>query len=115
MALAGAVIRWRPLVFLVIPLGLFWLLRRLRYRQSLKWWLPALAAYFVLLPFSFGPVFMGDMWVSQNVTKKARLYSLDAYKPVMIATKFTPLYDPVWRWFDWLNGPVHWDGVRDNW
>jgi hypothetical protein len=108
-AVVGAMIRWPVLIFVALPLALHWILRMLSCTQRLKFWLPALIVYLVLIPFSFGPVLKANMWFADNVLKEPRLHSLAAYRPIMRVVKRTPLWGPVWKWTEWINGHVGWD------
>jgi hypothetical protein len=111
-AVVGAVLRWHAMIWIAIPLALYWLLRRLSARQRLRWWLPALGLYLLLIPFTFGPVIWADFWLDEKYFHQQRLRSLGVYGPVMHVVKYTPLYDPVWAWAHWFKPRMKWREVQ---
>ena len=111
-AVVGAVLRWHAMIWIAIPLALYWGLRRLSVTQRLRWWLLALGLYVVLIPFTFGPVLWVDFWLDRTYFHEQRLHTLRAYGPVMYVVKYSPLYDPVWAWTRWINGRMHWKEVQ---
>jgi hypothetical protein len=109
VGLAAAAFKWPPLLFPVIPLILYLILRKLGIR--LRWWawaiiiLLSLAAY----PLGGGPILKGNMWLAENrYTTPGRLPTLELYRPLFRAVKGTPFDQPLRNYTEWWLGPFTW-------
>lgn len=111
-AAVGAVLRWPAMIWIAIPLAAFWSLRRMAVTQRLRWWLPALGLYLMLIPFTFAPLNkIEDRWVTSGYLGP-KYYTLAMYRPVMRVVKYTPLYQPVWKWtLSFQEGRLTWEAA----
>ena len=114
-AAVGAVLRWPAMIWIALPLAVFWGLRRLAFNQRLRWWLPALGLYAVLIPFTFAPLHkIEERWVRSGYLGP-KYCTLAMYRPVMRVVKYTPLYRPVYQWSLSFQQGGRWTWIAAGW